>query len=173
MCVAWSQASTAGYVATPLTFGALELGAFWAALVLLARVLFTALDGRPSGLHTSLALFGLAAAVAVISLLAHAYPIARIGIYVLAALACAALVPLGHRVGRYELTMFSAAFAAAIAILYPLGLGLAKASITTLRPTHLAMATAFGITFAIGLLASLLLLRVLQDRPRKAPAASQ
>jgi MFS family permease len=173
MCVAWSQASTASRVPSPLTFGALELGAFWAALVMLTRVLFTALDGRPSGPLISLALFALAAAVAVISLLAHAYPVARIGIYVLAAFACAALVPLGHRIGRQELRMFSAAFAAAIAILYPLGLGLAKSSLTTLRHTNLTMATAFGITCAIGLLASLLLLRVLHDRTRKAPAASQ
>jgi MFS family permease len=173
MCVAWSQASAVSRVPSPLTFGALELGAFWAALVMLARVLFTALDAWPTGPQISLALFALAAAVAVISLLAHAYPLARIGIYVLAALACAALVPLDHRVGRHELTMFSVAFAAAIAVLYPLGLGLAKASLTTVRHADLSLPMVFGITSAIGFLASVLLLRVLPDRPGKAAAASQ
>jgi MFS family permease len=172
MCVAWSQASAASRGPSPLTFGALELGAFWAALVMLARVLFTALDGWPSGPHICLALFALAAAVAVVSVLAHAYPVARIGIYVLAALACAALVPLGHRVGRHELTMFSAAFAAAIAVLYPLGIGMARATFTTVRHNDLSLAMVFGITVAIGIVASLLLLGVLQERPRKAPAAS-
>jgi MFS family permease len=173
MCVAWSQASVASRVPSPLTFGALELGAFWAALVMLARVLFTALDGWVSGPQISLAMFALAGAVAVSALLAQAYPLARIGIYVLAALACAALVPLDYRVGRHELTMFSAAFAAAIAVLYPFGLGMAKASLMSVRHADLSLAMVFGITSAIGFLATLLLLSVLRGRPGEAAAAAR
>jgi MFS family permease len=173
MCVTWSQAKTPRAGSSSLSFTALELGAFWAALVMLARVLFTVLDERPSWRFSSLALFGLAAAVAGIGLLAQVYPVARLGIYVLAALACAAMVPLRHRAGEEDLTIFSAAFAGGIALLYPLGLGLARASLRTMLHTGLSLLTIFGIAGAIGVAASLILLTVLQARTHIPPASAR
>jgi MFS family permease len=173
MCVTWSQARAAKAGHSSLSFTALEFGAFWAALVMLARVLFTVLDERPSWRFSSLALFGLAAAVAGFGLLAQVYPVARLGIYVLAALACAALVPLRHRAGEEDLTIFSAAFASGIALLYPLGLGLARASLTTMLHTGLSLLMIFGIAGAIGVAAGLFLLTVLQTRSHIPPASAR
>jgi MFS family permease len=169
MCVAWSQPKASGSAQSYLTFRALVLGAFWAALVMLARVLFAALDQTMAAGLASAAIFGGTAGVAVSTVIAHDYALARIGIWVLAALACAALLPLRSRAGTEDLTTHSIVLAGCIAILYPLGLGIARASFTTVRQDGISPLTLFGIVVIVGAAASLPLLRVLSplrsDRP--------
>ncbi len=164
MCVTWSQPNVSGSVHPYLTFKALVLGTFWAALVMLARVMFAMLDQMMSAGLASAAVFVLAGAVVVFALIAHADTVARIGIWILAALACAALLPLQSRAGTEDLTTLSVALAGGIAILYPLGLGLARASFGTLRQDGLLPLMIFGTVVILGVAACFLLLRVLSPR---------
>jgi len=164
MCVTWSQPNASGSAHPYLTFKALVLGAFWAALVMLARVMFALLDQMTSAGLASAGVFVLAGGVVVFALIANADTVARIGIWILAALACAALLPLQSRAGTEDLTTLSVALAGGIAILYPLGLGLARASLGTLRQDGLRPLMIFGTVVILGVAASLLLLRVLSPR---------
>ena len=173
--VAWSQPHTFGPVHQYLTFKVLVLGAFWAALMLAARVLFAVLDQLPIAGMAGVGLLAFVVGMEVTALIVRDYALARIAIWLLAALACAAVLPIRSRTGREDLTTISVALAGGIAILYPLGLGLARASLTTMLHVGLSLLTLFGILGVLGAAASVLLLRVLAPRNpdlhlRKRPA---
>lgn len=171
MTLAWSQPHTYGPVYPYLTFKVLVFGAFWAALMLAARVLFAVLDQLPSAGLAIVGLFALVAGMEIAALIVRDYALTRITIWVLAALACAALLPIRSRTGREDLTTISVALAGGIAILYPLSLGLARASLTTMLHGGLDLLAVFGILGVLGAAASVLLLTVLPPRhPEHEPA---
>jgi hypothetical protein len=163
MCVAWSEPNALRPGHPHLTFIALVLGAFWAALVMLARFLFAMLDRMPAAALTTSALFVLTGGVVVGALVVSDFTLARFGIWALAALACAALLPLRTQ-GKDALTTLSVALAGAMALLYPLAIGLARASLTALHQDGLSLRMIFGIVAVIGVAASVLLLKVLSPR---------
>jgi len=161
LAVAWSQPHAYGPVYPYLTFKVLVLGAFWAAVMLAARVLFAVLDQLPKAGLATVGIFAFVAGMEVAALITRDYSLARISIWVLAALACAALLPIRPLTGREDLTTISAALAGGIAILCPLELGLGRASLTTMLRSGLNLLPVFSILGIVGVAASVLLLRAL------------
>jgi MFS family permease len=161
LMVAWSQPDATKPAAAPLTFKALLLGVFWAALVMAARVLFAALDRRPSLHAVGVALFVVLAASGIISLILGAYTPARICIYILAALSCAAFLPLESGPGGEQLTVTAIAFLGGIAVLYPLLLGVSRVFLMAMRQAGLSLLMIYAMIGAFGLLVSLVMLSIL------------
>ncbi len=161
LLVAWSQPDAVKPAAAPLTFSALLLGVFWAALVMTARVLFAALDRRPSLQAVGVALFVVLAASGIISLMLGAYTPARICIYILAALSCAAFLPLEPGPGGEHLTITAVAFLGGIAVLYPFLLGMSRVFLMAMRQAGLSLLMSYVVIGTFGLLVSVVMVSIL------------
>jgi hypothetical protein len=154
LCVAWSQASMLPVSHMPIGFRSLLLGGFWAAALIIGRIVFGAADRRRTWCRSlSLAPFLIALVVLSVGLAMRQPETARIGIFLLAALACAAFLPLTARAGHEGLTMMSLALAAAAAGFYPIGLGLAAATWLSIRHSGSGMAIIFALTGLVALAA--------------------
>ena len=171
LLVAWSQPDAMRPPAAHLTFAALLLGVFWAALVMAARVLFAALDRRPSLQAVGVALFVMLAASGIISLMLGAYTPARISIYILAALSCAAFLPLEPGPGGEHVTITAVAFLGGVAVLYPFLLGISRVFLMIMRHAGLSLLMSYAVIGAFGLLVSLLMLSILLRTQSLHPAA--
>ncbi|HXB46658.1 MAG TPA: hypothetical protein VNW50_02775, partial [Streptosporangiaceae bacterium] len=100
---------------------------FWAALVQGGRVVFAIIDGMKSRQHVaSMGVFMIAIIVFVLSVIISRYDLMHIGVYLLAAIACAALLPIDTRPGHEQLSAFPLAVAAGLLALFPAGLGLSR-----------------------------------------------
>lgn len=166
MTVAWSQVGMAKSAAHP-GFRALLLGAFWAGLVMLARVVFGAIERRRSWRRTAgLVLFLLPAAVVLAGLTSQQDETTLIGIFLLAAVACAAFLPLTTEPGDEKLTLLSLAVAAGIIGIYPAGLGVARPSFDAFKNGGATPLLIFSVTTAVAVVACLISARVLIWRGR-------
>jgi MFS family permease len=173
MSVTWAQVAMAKSTAHP-GFRALLLGTFWAGLVMLARVAFGAIERRRSWRRSvSLVPFLLPAAVALTGLAIQQDDTTLIGIFLLAAVACAAFLPLTGEPGDEKLTLVSLAVAAGIVGIYPEGLGVAMPSFDAFKDggaTPLLIFTTTGAVAVVACLVSAGLLisrgqRPYQDKP--------
>lgn len=100
--VAWSQTGMMGPATAHIGLRVFGLGAFWAALTVLAQAGFSAIDMRASWRReTSLGLFLLSALVTVIGLAIGQAERAVVGIFMVAAVVCAAfLLPVSQLTER-------------------------------------------------------------------------
>jgi hypothetical protein len=126
ICVTWPRPASGNAPSVQLKFTVLVEGAFWAALVVFGRVLFAYMDGRKSWRVASIVPFLLIAAVILAGLLLPRYGLAQVGSYLLAALACAALLPLNVRPGAEHLAVLPLAVTGGIAAMFPIWIGLAR-----------------------------------------------
>jgi hypothetical protein len=106
-------------------------------------------------------LFVVLGASGIISLILGAYTPARICIYILAALACAAFLPLESGPGGEHLTVTAIAFLGGIAVLYPFLLGLSRVFLMAMRHAGLSLLMIYAMIGAFGLLVSLVMLSML------------
>ena len=102
--------------------------AFWAALVAVGRVVFALIDGMKSRQHlASIGVFLTGIIVLVLSAtLTTRYDMMHVGIYLLAAIGCAALLPIDTRPGNEHLAAFPLAVTIGLMAAFPVGLGLAR-----------------------------------------------
>lgn len=157
MLVAWSQARSPGSSAALPAFRALVLAAFWAALVVLSRVAFAALERRRSGRRTSsVTPFLPPVIVTCIGLASGQDNTTGVGIYLLAAVTCAAFLPLTSEPGHEKQTVLWLALAVGFVGLYPLGLSLAGPSLRTFQNGGAALAVIFFGTGALAVVACLI-----------------
>jgi MFS family permease len=156
MPAAWSQIYMPGQAVPHPALRPLLLAAFWAAMVMLARIAFAAIERRRTWQRTtSLVPFLLATAVVAIGLAIGQPETAVIGVVLLAAVVCGAFLPLtaGPRDG--DLAVLSLAFTAAFIGLYPVGLGLAGPSIRAFEGAGASLLAIIVVAGALAVAASL------------------
>ena len=173
MLAAWSQIHMPGQAVPHPALRPLEIAAFWAAMVMLARVAFAAIERmRTWARTTSLVPFLLAAAVAAIGLAARQPETAVVGVVLLAAVVCGAFLPLTAEPRDDHLAVLSLAFTAAFIALYPVGLGMAGPSLRTFEGAGASLLAIFVVAGALAVTASLAAVGLLvwpQQRKSKSP----
>jgi hypothetical protein len=156
ICVAWSQAGMIGPVTGRIGPRVLGLGAFWAALALLARAAFSGIDMHATRRReANLALFLLPAAVTVIGLAIGRAETTVVGIFLLAAVVCAALLPPASQLTQEQLVVLPLAVGAGIVGIYPVAIGLAQPTLAGLRSSGATLPTIFTVTGIVAIAASL------------------
>jgi MFS family permease len=152
-----------------LTMLVLAEAAFWAVLLQGSRVVFAIIDGMRSGQHIcSIAAFVIAVAIAVLSLAVSRYDIMHLGLYLLAAIGCAALLPIDTRPGNEHISVLPLAVAGGIIALFPLGLGLSRYGYDTISSQGMTSFEIFISMALLGAAACLLLLPVILNWPTMA-----
>jgi hypothetical protein len=156
ICVAWSQVGMIGPVTARVGNRVFGLGAFWAALVVLARAAFSAIDMRASWRRTAtLGLFLLPAVVTVIGLGIGRAETTVIGIFLLAAVVCAAFLPPASQLTQEQLVVLPLAVGAGIVGIYPVAVALARPSLAGLRSSGATLPIIFPVTGIVAIVASL------------------
>ena len=157
ICVAWSQISTIGRDPDGIGTKALGLAAFWPALTVLAGAAFSAIDMRVSWRRTAnLALVLVPAVVTVTGLATGQAETAVVGIFLLAAVACAAVLPRASQLTEENLAVLPPATAAGIIAIYPVAIALARPSLSGLRSDGAALPLIFGMTATVAVAAFLI-----------------
>jgi MFS family permease len=101
--------------------------AFWAALVQGCRVVFAIIDGMKSRQQVAnIGVFMVGIVLLVLSFVMSRYDLMHTGIYVLAAVGCAALLPVDTRPGNEYVAVFPLAVTAGVFALFPAGIGLSR-----------------------------------------------
>jgi hypothetical protein len=157
ICVAWSQAGMIGGDPDGIGARALGLGAFWAALAVLAHASFSAIDLRASRRRTAtLVLFFLPTVVTVIGLATGRAETTVVGIFLLATVACAALLPPVSQLTQQQLVVLQLAVGGGIIGIYPVAVALARPSLAGFRGTGATLPMIFAMTDIAAIAASLI-----------------
>jgi hypothetical protein len=165
ICVAWSQVAFMGPVTASIGPRVLVLGAFWAALTVFARAAFAAID-----LYTtfrrgaSLGLFLLPVVVTVIGLTIGRAETAIVGIFLLAAVVCAAFLPSASELTERQLVMLPLVVGAGITGIYPVAIALARPSLSGLRMSGAPLPMIFTVAGIVAIFASLVCARLIAYR---------
>jgi hypothetical protein len=155
LCVAWSQAGMIGRIPDEIGARVLGLGAFWAALAVLARAAFSAIDLRASWRRTAtVGLFLLPAVVTAVGLAIGQAETTVIGIFLLAAVACAALMPPVSQLTQQQLVALQLAVGVGIIGIYPVAIALARPSLTGFRGRGAGLPMVFAVTDIVALAAA-------------------
>ena len=145
-----------------LHFRVLVEVAFWAALVQAGRVVFAHIDNMTSRQQAaSFGVFMIAIIVLVLSVTVSRYDVLHIGLYLLAAVGCAALLPIDTRPGHEQLSVYPAAVAAGFWALFPAGLGLSRFGYDVAVRSGVGSLEFFLGVALVGVAACLLLLPIL------------
>jgi hypothetical protein len=156
-CVAWSQARMIGVDPDGIGTSVFGLGAFWAALAVFAAAALLAIDLRASWRRTAtLGLFFLPAVVTVIGLAIGRAETTLIGIFLLAAVACAALLPPASQLTQQQLLALPLTVGAGIIAIYPVAIALARPSLNRLRSSGATLPMIFAVTGIVAIAASLI-----------------
>jgi hypothetical protein len=156
VCVAWSQVGLIGRDPDGIGARALGLGAFWPALTVLAEAAFSAIDLRASWRRVAnVALFLVPAVVTVIGLAIGRAEITVVGIFMLASVACAAVLPRASQLTEEHLAVLPPATAAGIMAIYPVAIALARPSLNGFRSDRVALPMIFGLTTFVAVAAFL------------------
>jgi len=165
ICVAWSQTGLMGRVTAhigPRVFG---LGAFWAALTVLAHAGFSAIDIRASKRReASLGLFLLPALVTVIGLAIGQAETTVVGIFMLAAVVCAAILPPVSQLTERQLVMLPLVVVTGIMSIYPVAIAVARPSLNGLRSTGATLPVTFAVTDIVAIAAAVICAGLLGSR---------
>ncbi|HEY2079837.1 MAG TPA: hypothetical protein VGH53_26215 [Streptosporangiaceae bacterium] len=154
ICVAWSQARLIGGDPDGIATGVFGLGAFWAAVTVLAQAGFSAIDMRGSWRReASLGLFLLPALVTVIGLAIGQAETAVVGIFLLAAVVCAAFLPPTSQLTERQLVMLPLVLGAGIIAIYPVAIALARPSLNGLRGSGAPLPATFAMTSVVAITA--------------------
>ena len=136
--------------------------AFWAALVQGCRVVFAIIDGMKSRQHVAnISVFMVAVVLLVFSITLTRYDLMHAGLYLLAAIGCAALLPIDTRPGNEYVAVFPLAVTAGILALFPAGIGLSRFGYDIMTRTGLSPFELFLSVALVGAAACMLLLPII------------
>jgi MFS family permease len=145
-----------------LHFRVLVEVAFWAALVQGSRVAFAIIDNMKSRqLAASIGVFMIAIVVFVLSVTVSRYDLMHTGLYLLAAVGCAALLPIDTRPGHEHLAVYPAAVAAGLWALFPAGVGLSRLGYDIVIGSGVSSLAVFLSIALVGVAACILLLPII------------
>jgi hypothetical protein len=166
ICVAWSQVGMMGPVTARISPRVLALGAFWAALAVLARAAFSAIDMRTSWRRqASLGLFLPPALVTVTGLAIGQAETTVIGIFLLAAVVYAALLPPESQLTERQLVMLPLVFGAGVIGIYPVAIALARPSLSGLRSSGATLPVIFSVAGVVAIVSVFSCARLIASRP--------
>lgn len=135
-----------------------EVG-FWAALVAGGRVVFAIIDGMKSRQHlASMGVFMIGIILLVLSATLTRYDIMHVGIYVLAGVGCAALLPIDTRPGNEHIAAFPLAVTVGLMAVFPVGLGLSRVVYATIERNGMSPLETFLGVAVLGATACILLM---------------
>jgi hypothetical protein len=138
-----------------------EVG-YWAALVVGGRVVFAIIDGMKSRQHiASLSLFAAGIILLALSAALTRYDLMHVGIYLLAAFGCAALLPIDTRPGNEHMAAFPLAVAAGLMVVFPAGLGLSRFAYDDILRDGMSPFEAYVSIAAVGATACVLLMPII------------
>jgi hypothetical protein len=156
ICVAWSQVGLMGADTDSTGPRVLGLGAFWAALAVLASAAFSAIDLRaPLRRAASLGLFLLPVVVTVIGLAIGRAETTVVGIFLLAAVVCAAFLPPVSHLTERQLVVLPLVVGAGVIGIYPVAISLARPTLAGLRSSGAPLPAIFAVTGVLAIAASL------------------
>jgi hypothetical protein len=165
ICVAWSQVGLMGPDTDSISPRVLALGAFWAALVVLAHAAFSAIDlHAPSRCAASLGLFLLPVVITVTGLATGGAETVVVGIFLLAAVACAAFLPPVSQLTERQLVVLPLALSAGVTGIYPVAIALARPSLAGFRSSGAPLPMIFAVAGAVAIFASLTCARLIAFR---------
>ena len=165
ICVAWSQVGLIGPDTDSISPRVLALGAFWAALVMLAHAGFSAIDlHAPSPRAASLGLFLLPVVVTMTGLASWQTETAVVGIFLLAAVVCAAFLPPVSQLTERQLVVLPLALSAGVTGIYPVAIALARPSLAGFRNSGATLPMVFAVAGVAAIFASLTCVRLISFR---------
>jgi len=162
ICVAWSQVGMMGPSTDSIGRRVFVLGAFWAPLAVLTSAAFAAID-----LHAhfrraaSLGLFLLPAVVTVIGLAIGRAETAVVGVFMLAAVVCAAFLPPVSQLTERQLVLLPLVISVGIIGIYPVGIALARPSLSGFRGSGAPLPMIFAVAGIVAIFASLTCARLI------------
>jgi MFS family permease len=157
ICVAWSQTGIIGRDPDGISTRVFGLGASWAALTMLAHAGFSAIDMRASWRReASLGLFLLPAFVTVIGLAIGQAQATVVGIFMLAAVVCAALLPPTSQLTERQLVRLPLVLVTGIIAIYPVAIALARPSLSGLRSSGAPLPVTFAVTDIVAIAAAMI-----------------
>jgi MFS family permease len=166
ICISASQSFPAG--ASPGRFPLLvlvEVG-FWAALVIAARVVFALIDGMESRQYSAtIGVLMTAIVVLILSIFLSRYDMMHVGIYLLAIIGCAALLPIDTRPGNEYIAGYPLGVAVALIVLFPMLLGFSRLMYSRLAVMGISPGEVFIGAAVLGAAACILLLPTILSWP--------
>jgi MFS transporter, FHS family, glucose/mannose:H+ symporter len=163
--VAWSQVGFMGPMTDSIGPRVLVLGAFWAALAVLARAAFSAIDMQV--LHRREAILGLFLLPAVVTAIGLAIGLAEtavVGIFLLAAVVCAAFLPPESQLTERQLGVLPLVVVAGVIGIYPVAIALARPSLSGLRSSGATLPMIFAMAGLVAIFACLICARLIGFR---------
>jgi hypothetical protein len=155
--VAWSQTGMMGRIPDEISARVLGLGAFWASVAVLAHVGFSAIDMLASWRRAAtLGLFLFPALVTVTGLAIGHAETTVVGIFLLAAVVCAALLPPPSRLTQEQLVVLPLAVVAFVLAIYPVAIAVARPSLNGLRSSGAPLLMIFAMTSVLAIAAAVI-----------------
>jgi MFS family permease len=162
ICITGPHFLTGGVLEPRLSSVVLAEVGFWAALVAGGRIVFAIIDGMKSRrLAASIGVFMIALVLAILSATVSRYDLVHFGIYLLAAIGCAALLPIDTRPGHEHIAQFPIAVTVGLLALFPVGLGLSRFGVDIVARSGVS---SFGVYLGVaivGAVACMLLLPII------------
>ena len=138
--------------------------AFWAAMMQGFRVVFAIIDGMRSGQRAAnVGIFIIAIIVLALSHTMGRYDVMHAGLYLLAAVGCAALLPIDARPGHEQIALVPLAVTGGLIALFPVGLGLSRYGYDVVARAGMTPLEEFLGVAGVGAVACMLLLPVIRN----------
>ena len=138
-----------------------EVG-FWAALVAGGRVVFAIIDGMRSRQHlASIGVFMIGIVLLLLSVALTRYDMMHIGIYLLAAIGCASLLPIDSRPGDEHIAAFPVAVTFGLMVVFPVGLGFSRFIYDDIQRDGISPFEVYATVALLGVTACVLLLPII------------
>ncbi|HUB41463.1 MAG TPA: hypothetical protein VMA72_21685 [Streptosporangiaceae bacterium] len=140
--------------------------AFWAALVQACRVAFAIIDSMKSWQQVAnISVFLVAIFLLVVSFTLTRYDLMHAGLYLLAAIGCAALLPIDTRPGNEYVAVFPLAATAGVFALFPAGMGLSRFGYDIVTRAGVSSFWIFIGLAVIGAIACIVLMPIIMSWP--------
>jgi MFS family permease len=145
-----------------------EVG-FWAALVIAGRVVFALIDGMESRQYAaSLGVFMIAVVLLALSVYLTRYDLMHAGIYLLAVIGCAALLPIDTRPGNEFIAGYPLGVTIALIVFFPMLLGFSRLVYHRFALMGISPKEVFAGAAVLGGVACILLLPIILNWPTMA-----
>jgi hypothetical protein len=159
VCISGSQSIPASASPGRLPLLVLAEVAFWGPLVLACRVVFALIDGMGSRQQTaSLGVFMVGIVLLALSAFLTRYDLMHAGIYLLAVIGCAALLPIDTRPGNEYVAVYPFTVTVGLVVLFPIVLGFSRLIYARFAAMGVSPSAIFIGAAALGAVACILLL---------------
>jgi hypothetical protein len=140
--------------------------AFWPALVQVCRVVFAIIDSMKSWQQVAnMSVFMVAVLLLVLSFALSRYDMMHAGLYLLAGVGCAALLPIDTRPGNENVAVFPLAVTAGVFALFPAGIGLSRFGYDIVTRAGISSLGVFLGLALVGVAACVVLLPIIMSWP--------